>query len=187
MNKVYFQGRFYLKKEAGTEIPIKDVDITKGEFYYNPNYESVCELHQLIINSKGMFLRRRDALGKYSEELIPVNEDDLEKNYIDFMKFLKESKYIGKLGKRTKPTQFGDMSYTDFPTLVLFQTNTHTIIYNSMIEDLTNIPISILDSRYCNDWEFFGEQNTIYQNPMDLYKDLYKDSFKQNKNKGFNF
>lgn len=195
MQKVYLQGGLYLRKgpkPTGYELAEslrnltyilhgKECDVNEGEM----DYSYVDEIHQLIINNNKMYLRRRDNFAGWETKYIPITKEELEHDYIDFMEFLKESTYIGKYGKMTKPAG-KDKSFVNEKTLVLYQSKTHMIIYDDFIKEFhpNNIPIQVLNSRYCNDWEFYEESTILYQNPTELYKDIYKESFIQEKNKG---
>lgn len=196
MNKTYIQGSLFLRKgpkpvsrETIENLKNLTYQLHGEETYINEgtmDWSYVDELHQLIINEKGMFLRRRDLFGQYSKELIPVTEEELENDYIDFMEYLKTANYIGKLGIRTKETKDGDRSYMSEPLLVLYQSPTHTITYRnlSFFESNENaVPIKILNAKYCSDWKFYGEQKDLYKNPTTLYLELLKESInKNNKN-----
>lgn len=195
MSKIYLQGQLFLKKgpkpiskdlaESLKKITYilhgKECDVKEGQI----DYSGVDCIYQLIIYNNKMFLRRRDSYDNWNKEYIPITEQELEKDYIDFMKYLKESTYIGKYGKRMKPALGnGDRSYMDKDILVLYHSDTHMVIYSDFIKEFypNSTPIKILDSRYCNNWEFCEKAETLYNNPIELYKQIYKEPFIEEKN-----
>lgn len=194
MSKVFLQGSLYLRKSPKPvsyelaeklkkltyKLHGKECDINVGQM----DYSYVDEIHQLIVINQKMFLRRRNNYNGWVEKYIPITIEELEKDYIDFMEFLNKSTYIGKYGLRTKPAG-KDKSFMNEKTLVLYRSKTHMIIYDDFIKEFhpNNIPISVLDMRYCDNWEFDEKTTSIYENPIELYKDIYKEPFSQDKNK----
>ena len=192
MEKVYMQGSLFLKKgpepisrEDVEELRNLSYQVTGTEYLVEEgtmDYSYVDDIHQLIINENGMYLRRRDCIGVYENELIPITEEQLEEDYIDLLKFLKSAKYIGKYGTRTKETENGDRSYMDEQVLVLYQSPTHTIIYEKLLCEEKPI-IGVLDSRFYENWDFDENQVDIYNDPAKLYIDLLKESYNMEENK----
>jgi hypothetical protein len=43
----------------------------------------------------------------------------------------------------------------------------------------------MIDYRYTDNWEFYGDQTNIYNDPKKLYRDLVMDSLNLNEEKGF--
>ncbi len=186
MQKIYIQGQLFLKKgpkPASKELADslkrlsyffngKAFDVEEGQL----DYSGVNDIHRLIIYNNKFFLKSRDSFG--GKRCIPITEQELEKDYIDFMKFLKESKYVGKYGRRTKPALGGKcISFMNEDVLILYHSNTHMIIYSDFIKEHYpfKTPIEILDSRYCNDWEIHKKSETLYNDPIELYKSIYKE------------
>ena len=171
MEKTYVQGSLYLKKgpkevdpdvvEALRNITYQLNDEESDVSYGAMDYSNVRFLHQLIINENGMLLRVRNSIGNFEDRSIVTSPEDLEENYIDFLQFLKSANYIGRRGLRTKPAENDDISYTHGEkAIVLYQSPSHTIVYNdNKHSDMffeSKVPITILDERYCDDWEFEG-------------------------------
>lgn len=163
---VYINGSFYLKRKPKT----------------NPTaYKGLSSIHQLLISEEGFFLRKRNFMGDYSEELISIDPQKLDEEYIDFMKFLKEAEYIGKKGQMTQPSSGGDISFIMRKPVVLYRGEEHIVLYHGK-EDFSklvywdNLPISVLDYRYMDNWNYLNDEPTEYSDYIKLYSDLLKES-----------
>lgn len=163
---VFINGSFYLKRKPNT----------------NPTaYKGLSCLHQLIISEEGFFLRKRNFMGEYYD-IIPVEPQTLDDEYIDFMQFLKEAEYIGKKGKMTQPSTGGDISFMMRKPIVLYRGKEHMVLYHgkedfSKLTYCDNLPVSILDYRYMDGWQYMDDDKNDYIDPKKLYGDLLKESF----------
>lgn len=172
---IYLNGALYLKRKPEN----------------NPlAYKGLSCIHQLLVSEEGMFLRKRDCTGNYFDELVPVTQEQLDNGYINLLTFMQESEYVGRRGKMKKESLGGDIQFLIRKPIVLYKGKEHMLIYSD-IEDFGtmrfahNIPVDSLDYRYSDNWEFFGEQTNIYNNPQKLYRDLVMDSINKTEEKGY--
>ena len=172
---IYLNGALYLKRKP-QEKPL--------------SYKGLSNIHQLLISEEGMFLRQRSCTGIYFDELIPVTQEQLDNEYINLLTFMQESEYIGRIGKMKKESLGGDIQFILRKPIVLYKGKEHMLIYSDR-EDFGglrfahNIPVDSLDYRYSDNWEFFGEQTQIYNNPEKIYRDLVMDSINKTEEKGY--
>ena len=178
MNKIFLNGSLYLKRKP------KDNPLA---------YKGLSNIHQLLISEEGMFLRQSDCTGSYfneKEDLIPITQEQLETEYIDLLKFMEESEYIGRRGKMVKESLGGDIQFMMRTPIVLYRGKDNMLLYSD-IEDFggirfgKNIPVDSFDYRYVQNWEIFGEPTHIYENPKELYRDLIMDSIDKTDEKNY--
>lgn len=175
MSNIYLNGSLYLKRKP-EQNPL--------------SYKGLSNIHQLIILEEGMYLRQRSCAGYYFDELIPVTIEQLDNEYINLLSFLEESEYVGRRAKMVTPSLGGDVQFLMRKPILLYRGTDHIILYSDR-EDFgkmrfaNSIPVDSFDYRYIGNWEIFGEQSNIYNNPKQLYRDLVMDSLDLTEDKGF--
>lgn len=184
MNKIYIQGSLYLRKE-----PFKlEIDSFEDEEFEDDledelvDYDSAISIYQLIIANDRMFLRQRTKIGDYLNTLVPVTKEELKDDYIDLSQLLNEDNHVGRKGRMSEVAENGsDMFVFYRQPLVLYASDSHMVLYNDATIYREKTPIEILDSRYCNNWEYFGDEVSIYSEASELYKDLLLDAVPREK------
>lgn len=184
-DNILIQGTLYLRK-GPKQVNSENIDmlrnltyLLKGEEgcipYNSLNYTNVDDFHQLFIDNNKMFMVIYRNLG-HDYSLREITPEELRNDYIDFISFLSSAEYIGRYGRRTKPAKNGDKSYMDTQSklIILYYSKTHLICVE---EDEINSVI-ILNSQYCDDWEFYGEKLDIYKTPSELYSTVFKEKTK---------
>lgn len=152
--------------------------------YYSENdnqydYSGTNCFYQLFINDRGYSLISSDINSPNRVKTYP-NASIIKKDFISFLDFIKEAKYIGRYFRRTKEVNKGNTSFIDnnFETLVLYATDYAMIVKTNFQQPR----FEIVSKRYIADgnFEYYGNAEKEYEHPEILFRDIINQIQKEN-------